>query len=281
MTDHLSPTMLSALADGEITADQLANTNQHLAECPTCTSKALHLSLLKSATAKAGERYAPPPQLRERLTTLASLEGTELQPSKLRITSIPTSRFAWGSGSLGWAIAALLLLLTVSVFFVQRADQKAQRAQSEAQIASAADAALVTEVFDQHVATLAGNMPLQVVSTDRHTVKPWFQGKIPFSFNLPQGLPGDTTLDGANLSYLRNQPVAQLLFSIGKHRVSVFLRQRSGQAEVNESLTERSGFHVIAFNTNDLDAIAISDVDPVRLTELANAIKHAQTGDQK
>jgi anti-sigma factor RsiW len=139
----------------------------------------------------------------------------------------------------------------------------------------------VTEVFDQHVATLANNMPLDVVSTDRHTVKPWFQGKIPFSFNLPQGLPNDTALDGANLTYLRNQPVAQLLYSIGKHRVSVFLRQRSGQAEVKESLTERSGFHVMAFGTNDLEAIAVSDTDPARLDELVSAIKHAQTGDQR
>jgi anti-sigma factor RsiW len=274
MTDHLSPTILSALADGELTANQLASANEHLGECPACTSKALHLSLLKSATARAGVRYALPPQLQERLTTLASQESAELQPAKLRNSSVPSSRFAWRSGSLGWATAVLLLVFTVSVFFVQRAHQRTQ-------IASAADAALVTEVFDQHVATLAGNMPLQVVSTDRHTVKPWFQGKIPFSFNLPQGLPGDTTLDGANLSYLRNQPVAQLLYSIGKHRVSVFLRQRSGQAEVNEPLAERSGFHVMAFSTNDLEAIAISDVDPARLAELGSAIKHAQAGEQK
>jgi len=148
-------------------------------------------------------------------------------------------------------------------------------------MASAEHAALVTEVFDQHVATLAGNQPLQVISTDRHTVKPWFQGKIPFSFNLPQGLPSDTTLDGANLTYLGNQPVAQLLYSIGKHRVSVFLRQKSGAARVNELPAERSGFRVMGFETNDLEATAVSDVDPVRLAELVNAIKHAQTGDQQ
>jgi anti-sigma factor RsiW len=104
--------------------------------------------------------------------------------------------------------------------FVHRAAQRAE-------LASAERTGLVTEVFDQHVATLARNVPPQVVSNDRHTVKPWFQGKIPFSFNLPQGLPNDTTLDGANLTYLRNQPVAQLLYSISKHRVSVFVRQKS------------------------------------------------------
>jgi anti-sigma factor RsiW len=156
------------------------------------------------------------------------------------------------------------------MIFVQRATQRDERASAER-------AALETEVFDQHVDTLADSQPLQVISTDRHTVKPWFQGKIPFSFNLPQGLPGDTTLDGANLTYLDNQPVAQLLYSIGKHRVSVFLRQRSGKAEANELPADRSGFHVMGFSTNDLEAIAVSDVDPARLAELVSAIKHAQT----
>ncbi len=272
MTDHLSHAILNALADGELSADQLANANKHLAECPSCTSNALHQTLLKSATAKAGLRYAPPLQLQERLVRLASEADSEPQARGFRGAHLSSSWFGWGS--LGWAAAALLLLFTVSTIFVQRVAQRAERASVE-------DAALVTEVFDQHVATLANNMPLEVVSTDRHTVKPWFQGKIPFSFNLPQGLPSDTTLDGANLSYLRNQPVAQLLYSIGKHRVSVFLRQKSGEAEVNESLVERSGFHVMAFGANNLEAIAVSDVEPARLAELVSAMKHAQTGDQQ
>ncbi len=153
-----------------------------------------------------------------------------------------------------------------------------QRATQRAEANSAEQAALVTEVFDQHVATIAGDMSPQVVSTDRHTVKPWFQGKIPFSFNLPQGLPGDTTLDGANLTYLRNQPVAQLLYSIGKHRVSVFIQQQSGSAAANEWVADRSGFHCDGLQTNGLEAVAVSDVDPARLAELVDAIKHAQSG---
>jgi anti-sigma factor RsiW len=157
---------------------------------------------------------------------------------------------------------------------VQRTVQRAERTSAE-------QAALITEVFDQHVATLADNQPLQVISTDRHTVKPWFQGRIPFSFNLPQGLPSDTTLDGANLTYLDNQPVAQLVYSIGKHRVSVFLRQNSSKADARDLQAERSGFHVMRFSTSDLEVVAVSDVDPARLAELVGAIGHAQTGDQQ
>jgi anti-sigma factor RsiW len=264
MTEHLSPSMLNGLADGELSADQLAVANEHLAGCPACTSNALYQSLLKSATAKAGQRYTPPPQLQERLTRLAS---SRLETSGTGIGHrYPRQwRFAWG-----WVAAAVLLLVSASTMMVQRTARKAE-------ISSAEHAALVTEVFDQHVATLAGSLPPQVVSTDRHTVKPWFQGKLPFSFNLPESLPRDTTLDGANLTYLHNQPVAQLLYTIGKHRVSVFLREKPGAASADESAAEHAGFHVIDFSTNELDGVAVSDVDPARLAELVTAIRQAQT----
>ena len=274
MTDHLSHATLNALVDGELTAEQLASANQHLAGCPSCTSNALRQSLLKSATARAGQRYAPPPNLRERLMRSASEEDSGARAQGVRAVPASETRSMRGFGSLGWAAAAVLLLFAVSMMLFQRAAQRAERVSAE-------NAALVTEVFDQHVATLAGNTPPQVVSTDRHTVKPWFQGKIPFSFNLPQGLPSDTTLDGANLTYLGNQPVAQLLYSIGKHRVSVFLRQKAGTGETHELAVERSGFHVMGFSTNDLEVVAVSDVDPVRLRELASALRHAQIGDRQ
>jgi anti-sigma factor RsiW len=274
MTDHLSHDILSALADGELTADQLASANRHLAGCPSCTSNALYQSLLKSATARAGHRYTPPPELRERLALLAPPTNSQLQPRGIRAATIPPSRSSGRFGSLGWAAAGVFLLVSLSLMIVQRTVQRAERTSAE-------QAALITEVFDQHVATLADNQPLQVISTDRHTVKPWFQGRIPFSFNLPQGLPSDTTLDGANLTYLDNQPVAQLVYSIGKHRVSVFLRQNSSKADARDLQAERSGFHVMRFSTSDLEVVAVSDVDPARLAELVGAIGHAQTGDQQ
>jgi len=273
MTDHLSHVILNALVDGELTPDQLASADRHLAGCPTCTSYALNQSLLKAATAKAGLRYQPPPHLKERLARLASQEGSRAQSSGFAPASISPRRSGWGFGSLGWVAAAVILLASVSIMLVQRATQRAE-------IASVEHAALITEVFDQHVATLADNMAPQVVSTDRHTVKPWFQGKIPFSFNLPQTLPADTALDGANLTYLGDQPVAQLLYRIGRHRVSVFLRQNSAEAETKPFAAERAGFHVMDFSANGLEGVAVSDVDPARLAELVSALKNAQAGAQ-
>jgi anti-sigma factor RsiW len=271
MTDHLSPSILSALADGELSTDQLALANEHLAGCSSCTSNALYQSLLKSAVGKAGQRYAPPPHVQEQLRCVASQEESRLEepePHTRAARSLhSTSRF----GSLGWAATAALILVFAGAMFVQRNNRRAD-------IASTEHAELVSEVFDQHIATLAGSLPPQVLSTDRHTVKPWFQGKIPFSFDLPESLPKDTTLDGANLTYLRNQPVAQLLYSIGKHRVSVFVRQKTAAMEAHGVLVDHSGFHVMDSYTDDLEMVAVSDVDPARLTDLVNTIREAQAG---
>lgn len=268
MTDHLSQALLNALADNELSADQLVTANEHLAGCQACTSNALYLSLLKSATARVGQRYTAQPHLRERLMRLSS------EASEFHTASQSPSSSAWRIGSLGWATAAALLLVAISIGFIQRNVQRSR-------IASTQQGALVSEAFDQHVATLAASMAPQVLSSDRHTVKPWFQGKIPFSFNLPENLPSNTSLDGANLTYLDNQPVAQLLYSIGKHRVSVFVRQKPVTAGANKLPAEHSGFHVMGFDTDALEMIAVSDVDPTHLAELVNTIKQAQTGVQK
>ena len=271
MSDHLSPARLNALADGELSPDELAGVNEHLAGCAACTSNALYQSMLKIAAGKAGQRYTLPPDLQERLSRRVLKGNSQPAPADTRGAqpSAPR-RIGW----LGWATAAAIFLLAASAVLVQRGMQRSA-------IVSSLQAGLVTEVSDQHIATLAANLPPQVLSSDRHTVKPWFQGKIPFSFNLPDNLPHDTTLDGANLTYVRGQPAAQLLYSIGRHRVSVFVREKSGANTAKNLLAEHSGFHVAGFSAQDLDVIAVSDVDPARLSDLVGMIEQAQAGAQK
>ncbi len=266
MTDHLSSLILNALADGELSADQLAATNQHLAGCPSCTSSALSLTLLKSATSKAGQRFVPGSDLQARILQQIRQSSSPRQTPRLeRYALLPK----WRLALYGWATALALLLVSAGVLFVQHRV-------SRSAIASAQYAALATEVCDRHVATLAANEPPQVISSDRHTVKPWFQGKLPFSFNLPDNLPSGTTLDGANLTYIQNKPAAQLLYSIGKHRVSVYLAQKTNAPSSEKPATDHSGFQVVSFSTREIDGVAVSDVDPTRLSDLVSKIKLAQ-----
>jgi anti-sigma factor RsiW len=260
MIDHISQANLNALADGELSGDQLSVVNDHLAACPACTSAALAQTLLKTSIARAGKRYPVPVGLEERLKRLAKSETAE----KPRASGIPAMA--------GWATAAAILLVIFSgLILVQQGRRRAEVAALEYQ-------AQVSEVSDLHIANLAAGLGPQVISSDRHTVKPWFQGKLPFSFNLPEKLPGDTKLDGANLTYLHNQPVAQLLYTIGRHHVSVFLTQRKNGESIGDRQSEHSGFKVTSAAVGDLDIVAVSDVDPVRLAELVTIIKNVQTG---
>src|ERR1700758_938691 len=245
MNDHLSVPILNALVDGELSVDQLPTANHHLSQCPLCTSDALYHSLLKSATAKAGQRYVPTPDLQTRLA-LRIREELLLQNASHVVSVRPVVR---SSSFYGWAAAAALLLISVGIALVQHN-------WSRSAAASAEYAALATEACDQHIAILAANSPPEVISSDRHTVKPWFQGKLPFSFNLPENLPSGTTLDGANLTYIHGRPTAQLLYSIGKHRASVYLQQRADDKIAIGLTTDHSGFHEFGFRTSNLDGIA-------------------------
>ena len=85
------------------------------------------------------------------------------------------------------------------------------------------------ELADLHVSTLASANPVDVVSSDRHTVKPWFQGKLPFTFNLPDVETSPFKLIGGRLTYFQQSPGAQLLFEVGKHQISVFIFQNRAE----------------------------------------------------
>ena len=274
MTEHLSSPTLSALADGELSASQLSVVKEHLDSCPPCTSAALAAVLLKTTTAKAGQRYTVADGFQNRMKSLIAQENArvvnhEQDPAR---GSVNTLR-PWIAFS-GWAAAALLLVV-VSLWSVTR-QNAAHTAASLAQQTN-----LATEISDLHVATLAANQPLQVLSSDRHTVKPWFQGKIPFTFNLPEQLPAGATLLGANLAYLHNQPIAQLVYVIGQHRVSVFVGAKSNGGKDPDLFPgtlppQHAGFQIAGFTTENLSVLAISDVDRAHFTGLINAIEQAQ-----
>jgi anti-sigma factor RsiW len=269
---HLSPAQLSALADGELAGDELLAVRAHIDTCLPCATSVIDEWLLKSAVAKAGRLAEPAAAFSERMAALAASEAGEARGTGRQTRNNPRRRSGNWIARAGWAAAAVVLLVMGTW---QLLESGARRGLETGQ------AAMVAEACDLHIAALAANQPPQVVSSDRHTVKPWFQGKLPFSFNLPDSLPDGATLDGANLAYLGHQPVAQLLFTVGRHHVSVFLEERSGTGgtgtwkDAQQGFNQR-GFNVAGFSTGDLEAIAVSDVDPARLDDLTTSLQAAQ-----
>jgi anti-sigma factor RsiW len=240
---------LDAYIDGESPSEELAAVEAHLRDCAGCAREALARMQLKRATQVAGHRYAPSPEFRLRV-------GRSLGKNRKALWSI-----AWRPGIL--AVTAALLLIVVSALIFARHTQSEQA---------------LAELIDLHIATMASANPVDVVSTDRHTVKPWFQGKLPFSFNLPELANTQFHLVGGKVAYLDNSPAAQLLFTSGKHNVSVFIVQDQPggpSAALLGGATRSNGFNIEEWNANGLRYIAVSDTNPVDIRALAELLKAA------
>lgn len=247
--EHLNPDTLSAFVDGEVSSAEQGAVERHIAGCQACALRVLSAGQLKRATALAGSRFTPPSQALARLT--AQLRA-EAGPRVLRLSFRRAA----------WAGLAAALVLAVSMM--------GWRIFHQANMLSA-------ELLDQHLATLSSGATPQIISSDRHTVKPWFQGRLPFSFNLPDALPPDTNLKGADLTYLDGQPAALLLFTIHKHEVSIFVTQRSGGPNLSALPGARAGFSIKAASTHDLRIVAVSDVNPVDVDALVASLVKAQS----
>jgi anti-sigma factor RsiW len=221
---------------------------EHLRTCPACTSAVLGRIQLKRATrAAAAGRFTPSPAFRLKIDKSIAAKQ---QPR----------RFSAWIPSLAGALAALLVLaVSVGVWMRHQAREQA-----------------IAQLLDMHVATIASANPVDVVSTDRHTVKPWFQGKLPFTFNLPELANTPYKLLGGKLVYLHDQPAAQLLFELRKHQLTVFIAQEQGGSfPVSESDTRANGFTVETWTQDGLRYAIISDTNQNDVNELGNLLKTA------
>ena len=137
---------------------------------------------------------------------------------------------------------------------------------------------LLSELADLHVGTLASSNPVDVVSTDRHTVKPWFAGKIPFTFNLPELQDSPFTLVGGKVSYLNQSPGAELIFRVRQHQISVFIFQEQalGNEHVRDAAQSALSFNVRSWSHNGLRYFVIGDAGAQDLDKLSELMKAAR-----
>jgi anti-sigma factor RsiW len=247
--DHLLPGTIGTVIDGELTFADEPAVLAHLNECHACALKVIAAGNLKSATARGANIFAPSADALARLTAVAS----QNPPRRAEVISLRP--IAWA------AVAALFLIALVfgGLNMLRESD------------------ALSAEILDQHLDTLSASASPQVVSTDRHTVKPWFEGKLPFSFNIPDqnALPPDTALVGADLAYVSGKPAALLLFTIHKHHASVFVSQAGLLSDVAR-VTARSGFHFSSARGEGVEFLGVSDVNAAELDALVAKLAAAQ-----
>ena len=185
---------LDTYLDGELPEEEARNFDAHVRSCSSCSADALSRVQMKRAIHIAGKRFTPNAEFRRR-----TQESIALKPRR--------------GFRLGWIFAAAAVVVVLVAGVLTSHYLGAQSARDH----------VFSEIADLHVATLASSSPVDVISTDRHTVKPWFQGKIPFAFNLPELQNTDFTLVGGRMTYLEQTPGAQLIYDVRKHHISVFI----------------------------------------------------------
>jgi anti-sigma factor RsiW len=239
---------LDAYLDGELPSAESAELSTHLRTCSECSPDALGRVQLKRAIASAGKRFEPSAELRAKITKIAGAK--------------PQRQSSWG-----WRIlllpALLVIILSVGIdFYMSRESSRRVR--------------VYGELADLHVATLASANPVDVISTDKHTVKPWFEGKIPFTFNLPELQGTDFTLDGGRVTYLEQTPGAQLIYHIRKHEISVFIFQdRGDMGRASSEPNHAFSFTIENWTQNGLRYFVVGDVGAEDVKALSKLFRDA------
>jgi anti-sigma factor (TIGR02949 family) len=240
--------LLDAWYDGELDAPRSASLERHLEECPGCAALSGARSALSEVLVKA-PRFSAPAALRKKI---------EAQIARPQVTRQPRA-MPWR----GLAIAASALLFVVvgwNAWLLQGAGGPSQN--------------LENEIVSDHVRSLMANHLSDVASEDRHTVKPWFMGKLDYSPPVDDLASEGFKLIGGRLDYAGGKPVAALVYQRRAHVINVFVwPTREGDDALPEPRwLNDHGYHLANWTHSGMTYWAISDVDPAELTRLTNLL---------
>lgn len=237
--------LIHGYLDKELDPATAANVATHLAECAECARLHDQARLLIVSVKKRARYYAAP----------ASLTASVLAPVA-PVTKAPRSVDGWRR----WfapAFSATALALAMVLYVATPASEQP----------------LMDEAVSSHVRSLMGEHMNDVVSSDRHTVKPWFTGKLDFSPPVldysAQGFP----LLGGRLDYLQHQTAAALSYGRAKHIINVFILPTSEADKPRQSQTIR-GFNVVSWQENHMRFVLVSDLEKSELEAFSQLLKN-------
>ena len=247
MANHAQRNLLHAYLDDELDLVRSMELEDHLAECGDCANEIASYRALREGVQAADLRYQASSEFRSRL--LKELEQQERpQPT---VIHRPIPRWSWA------AVAALLLLASGALVL-----DVSQR--SERKVAS--------EIVTDHVRSLMASHLTDVGTSDQHTVKPWFTGKLDFSPQVRDLSADGFELIGGRLEYLDGHNAAAIVYQRRKHVINLFTWPTSASDEGPQA-TAQQGFNLVEWKQAGMYYCAISDLNRQELTELASLLR--------
>jgi anti-sigma factor RsiW len=241
--------------DGELDLSRTIEMETHLQVCAECARELERLQALRAALQRGSLAYAAPAALRERIqSSLRASSGADVQESRIKW---PFLNF--------WQLAGAFALLALISISGWQWTARLRAPSSEQRIAA--------EVFSGHVRSLEGNHLMDVVSTDQHTVKPWFDGKLDFSPPVEDLANDGFPLVGGRLDYLEGREVAALVYQRRKHFINVFAWPDAAGSSSTQTIEPRQGYNMTRWSRGGFQFWAVSDVSAADLAEFVRLLQ--------
>jgi anti-sigma factor RsiW len=248
MTCDETQILLHALMDGELDAGHAREVEEHIAGCAACAAELAAYREMSQAIATADRRYTAPLALRRRI------EASLPQPQ----TQAPSRRAVLRGFAMGSAVSAMAATGLVAI--VLRNDDQ-QRIDSE--------------IVSAHLRSLQAGHLTDVISTDQHTVKPWFNGKLDVSPPVIDLTAQGFTLIGGRLDYVDARAIAAIVYRRRAHVINLFVAQTSNTEHHAAKIEAIQGFNIRRWSDRGLNYWAVSDVGADELAEFGEKFESA------
>jgi anti-sigma factor RsiW len=243
-----SKVLIHALIDGELDAGHMADVEAHVATCPACAGELAALRAMREAIAGARLKEPAPARLRTRIE--AALPAPRSRAAGRAAAWLAPWRNFLGGLTLGTALsAAVAATLVVAVI---RTDQ---------------DQRIADDVVSAHVRSLQAGHLTDVLTSDQHTVKPWFNGKLDLAPPVVDLTAEGFTLIGGRLDYIDGEAAASIVYRRRNHIINLFVARHPGAGHAGAKIETVHGFNVRRWTLDGLDFWAVSDINAEELDE--------------
>jgi anti-sigma factor RsiW len=249
MTCDEAEILLHALIDGELDAGHAREVEDHIATCPRCAAQLQAYRDMSKAVAGANLRYTAPPELRRRIE--ASLPQAR----------VPSRRAVLRGFAMGSAVSAIA---ATGLFAVILRNDDEQRIQAE--------------VVSAHLRSLQAGHLTDVLSTDQHTVKPWFNGRLDVAPPVVDLTAQGFTLIGGRLDYVDTRPIGAIVYRRRSHVINLFVAQTASTERRAAKTETLQGFNIRHWSERGLNYWAVSDIAKDELAEFGEKFEIAMGG---
>ena len=241
--------LIHAFADGELDLTKSLEMEGHLRDCQSCTRAQQQIRRLRMSMNDPALRYAPPADFERRLRSALKREAKEK----------PAVKIQWRWLTAAVSLAVLVLVAWATLLILNRPTP---------------DTLIAQEVVSSHVRSLMAQHLTDVPSSDQHTVKPWFDGKLDFSPPVKDLATQGFELKGGRLDYIDNRPVAALVYQRRQHFINVLVWPAKSSSKSTTQASVIQGYNLVRWTNAGMECWAISDLNLAELQQLVQLLQN-------